>query len=338
MTSVVIANFNGERYLHKCLTSVLACTYKKFELIIVDDGSTDKSLEIIKTYISKDKRIKFIRNSKNIGAAGSRNKAIQIADGEIVVFLDNDTEVDRDWLSQIIVPFSKDINIGGVQSLLFDFEDRELIQMAGGYLIPHTGWLIPFYQWKRYEVVKTKLKEENIVGISAALAVRKSVLRKIYGFDEKEAIYTEDLDLCWRIWISGYRIVLAPRSHVFHWTKSVVERSGMKASYRQIYYNLAKNSFRSILKNYEFGNVLKYLPFSILINLGRGFTFLLSRRNSDALIGSLLGLFWFFRNLPETISTRMIVQKDRKFGDEYLMKRIFTSKSLTHIYDKYFRK
>jgi GT2 family glycosyltransferase len=227
--------------------------------------------------------------------------------------------------------------MGASQAVILDFSNRDSIQMAGGLLIPQTGWLIPFNQWEKYSKIRPTLGERNIVAISAALAVKKEVIDKIGGFDEKEAIYTEDLDFCWRIWLAGYRIVLAPNSCVFHWTKSVDARSGMKASYKQIYFHLAKNSFRSIIKNYEVINILKYLPVSIFINIGRGFIFLLSKRKSDALAGSLESIMWLFSNLSDTIRKRREVQRERRFSDKFLMEKIFLNENLINVYNKHFK-
>jgi GT2 family glycosyltransferase len=146
------------------------------------------------------------------------------------------------------------------------------------------------------------------------------------------------LDLCWRIWIAGYKVVLSPQSVIFHYTKSVEERGEMKASYKQIYFHLAKNSFRSIIKNYEIGNVLKYLPVSIFINTGRGFFILFSKRKPDALVGSLEAIVWLFFNFSGTLKARTAVQVTRKFSDKYLMRNIFTTDNLIQVYNKYFTK
>jgi GT2 family glycosyltransferase len=295
-------------------------------------------LEILRDYQKKDRRISILTNPVNIGAAASRNKAILVAKGETLVFLDNDTEVKKSWLDELLKTLMNNDQIGAVQALILDYKKRDLIQMAGGLLIPQTGWIIPFHQWKKYSKIKNKLKEQGVVAISAALAVKRKVIQKIGGFDEKEAVYTEDLDLCWRIWIAGYKVVLSPQSVIFHYTKSVEERGEMKASYKQIYFHLAKNSFRSIIKNYEIGNVLKYLPVSIFINTGRGFFILFSKRKPDALVGSLEAIVWLFFNFSGTLKARTAVQVTRKFSDKYLMRNIFTTDNLIQVYNKYFTK
>lgn len=335
--SIIVANFNGENYLPTCLNSVLRSSYKNYELILVDDGSTDKSIEIIEGFLKKDKRVKLLRNTKNLGAAASRNKAIRIVQGKYIVFLDNDTEVTRNWLHKIIEPLDKDSQIGGVQSLLLDFTNRDLIQIGGGLLIPYTGWLAPLYQWKKYKEMKDKIDSKKIIAVSASLAVRKEIVDLISGFDEREAIFTEDLDFCWRIWISGYKIILFPGSVVYHLSKSVEKRAGMNATYQKIYFNLAKNSFRSILKNYSFINILKFLPISMAVNLGRGLLVLYVRGQKDALVGAAQGVIWNILNIADTLKERSKIQQMRKVSDSYILQQVGERGSLMDIYNKHFR-
>lgn len=334
--SIIIANFNGEKYLYNCLTSVLATKYKNYELIIIDDGSTDNSLKIIERFRKNDSRIRVLKNEINLGAAASRNKAIAKSGGEIVVFLDNDTQVTAHWLENLVEPFS-DNNVGGTQSLMLDFENRDIIQMAGGLLIPSTGWLMPFFQGKSYEKIKNEITRENIIAISASLAVRKKVLAIIGDFDEKEAVHTEDLDFTWRIWIAGYKVVLAHKSVAFHYSKSVSERKNMHATFESIYYHLAKNSFRSILKNYEATNVIRYLFLSLMINFGRGIMVLIKRKDSSALSGSVKALYWNIKNIPDTLQVRSEIQSSRKVADQILFRSVFDTSNLTAIYKKQFR-
>lgn len=333
--SLIIPNFNGEKYLSVCLSSILKSSYKNFEILIIDDGSTDKSVRVIKSFQKKDKRVELIKNSINIGAAASRNKAVRKAKGEIVVFLDNDTEVKKDFLSQLIKPILKDKKVGATQALLLDFENRDIIQMAGGRLMRETGWLLSFNHKDNYKKVKNDLKEKEIVAISAAFAVRKEIFNKIGGFDEKEAVTTEDLDFCWRVWIAGYKILLAPKAIVYHYTKKVEERSYL--TYQKIYFHLAKNSFRSIIKNYEFKNVLRFLPWSIFINSARGLYIIFRDFSLSAIMGTVNALGWNIKFLNDTLRERKKVQSFRFLSDNFLFANIFDQRSFLQIYSEFFK-
>jgi len=186
-------------------------------------------------------------------------------------------------------------------------------------------------------LLKDKLKESDIVAISASLAVKRSILDKIGGFDEKEAVTTEDLDLSWRIWIAGYRVLLSPKSIIYHHTKSVVSRKYMNTSYRKIYFHLAKNSFRSILKNYEIQNSLCFLILSLLINYTRAILVIPSSGFS-AIIATTQALIWNLYYLLDTLVERSKVQRTRVVSDKILFEKIFIRNGFETLSSFYRRK
>lgn len=335
--SIVINNFNGEKFLKTCLSSVFKTDYSHFEVIVVDDRSQDKSLKLIKKHFGKQKNLKVHKMTENSGTAATRNKGAQLAKGDVVVFLDNDTEVTRGWLKELTKTLFSQKNIGISQSLLLDFKKRNLIQMAGGRLIPQVAWLAPFNQWDKHDEVKDGLTERSILGITAALAVRKEVFEKIGYFDEKLVAYVSDIEFSWRAWIAGYKVVLSPKSIVYHHTKSMKQRSHMYETKVNAYFHLSKNSIRTIIKNYEARNVFKYLPYSILINLGRSLAFLITRLDTPALVGTTKGFAWNVVNFADTLNERKRVQKTRKVNDDYLRGRAMTEENITKIYSKYFK-
>lgn len=335
--SIVIANYNGENYLITCLTSLLKSSVSDFEVIIIDNNSTDKSLKIISEFQKKDSRIKILKNEVNIGVPASRNRAISHCKGEIIILLDNDTEVKRNSIKELIKPLLKNKDIGATQALLIDFENRKLIQMAGGHLIPQAIWLWGFYERQEYQKIKPKLGQNNIIAISAAIAVKKEVMDKINGYDPLLQNYTDDLDFSWRIWIAGYRVVLADKSIIYHYTKSVAKRANIGANKFDIYFHLAKNSFRSIFKNYETVNVIRYLPISFFVNFSRAILVLLRRGDPSALLATLYSIWWGFKNLPDSIKSRAITQETRKFSDKKILKEVFVKGSLLEIYNKNYR-
>lgn len=335
--SIIIANFNGEKYLPTCLRSLLGSSISDYEIIVIDNNSTDRSLEIVREFQKKDSRIRLIKNKTNLGVPASRNRAISKCLGEIIILLDNDTQVKKNSLEQLIRPLLINKDIGAAQALLLDFENRNLIQMGGGQLIPQAIWLIPFYQWQEYKKIKQKLGQKNIIAISAALAVKREVIDKIRGYDSLLLNYTDDLDFSWRVWIAGYRVVLAHKSIVYHYTKSVARRANIGANNFDVYFQLAKNSFRSILKNYETTNVIKYLPISIFVNLSRAVLVLVRRKDLSALLATIYGIWWSFKNLADTMKNRTYIQTTRKFSDKKIMDNVFVSGSLLDIYNRNYR-
>lgn len=335
--SIVIANYNGENYLRTCLTSILQSSITDYEIIVIDNNSTDRSVEIVRKFTKIDSRVRILKNKINIGVPASRNKAISQCRGEIVVFLDNDTAVKKNSIEQLIKPLIERPEVGAAQALLIDFENRRLVQMAGGHLIPQAIWLMGFYERKEYRKIKSKLGVTNIIAISAALAVKKEVLDKIGGYDPLQHNYTDDLDFSWRIWIAGFKVVLAHKSIVYHYTKSVERRANIGSNKFDIYFHLAKNSFRSILKNYETLNVIRYLPISLFVNLARAILVLLRRGDLSALSATIFGIWWSFKNLPNCLQSRANTQRTRKFSDKKILKEVFVRGSLLDIYNRNYR-
>lgn len=335
LISIVIANYNGKKYLRDCLNSVVKTTYQNYEVIIIDDGSTDSSTRIIESYIKKHKHFRLFKNERNKGAAASRNVAIKKTTGNIIVFLDNDTEVQASWLTHMVKELAPK-NIGACQSRLMDFEKRKLIQNTGVKLWAATAWGLPQHQWKSYKKGLIKKQDLEIIAISAALAVKREVVEKIGGFDEDEAVVTEDLDFSWRIWLAGYKMVLAEKSVVYHWTKAVEMRKNLRHSAAVIYYHLTKNSLTSIIKNYEAVNSIKFFFICILISMGRAALVLIKKHDTAAIKGTLKGFLYIMSHFNKILLKRKKIQSIRKYTDEFLFKKVICNLHLTKIYKLYF--
>lgn len=325
--SIIIANFNGEKYLPDCLSSLFKTDYPSYEVIIIEDGSSDKSLEIIESYKKKFDLI-LLKNDKNLGLVKSRNKAAKKASGEIIVFLDNDTEVNKNWLNGLSEIFSSDNKIGAAQCKIFDFNKQDRIQQIGMKLVPYTGFGVTL---GRGEKDKGQFEDPiEIISLGAALAVRKEVLNVVGGFDKNLFHYTDDLDFSWRIWIAGYKIVLAPNAKIYHHIK--IHNPNYK-----LYFHLSKNSIRMILKNYENSNILKYMPFALIFNVMGGLLVLFKKGSISALIGIIMGFAWSILFLPETLKERSRVQSSRRVEDKDLFDKIMISTNIFYIYKLYFK-
>lgn len=332
--SIIIANYNGEAYIQTCLQAVLKTAYDNFDVIVVDDGSTDTSKEIIKKIALSNKKITFLENKKNIGLSRSRNKAIQKSHSEILIFLDNDTQVTPSWVKNIIKVLCFDKKIGGVQSKLVEFDKRDTIQLVGTKLIPYTGWSVPLGRGAKKEKFKRPIK---IIGIGAAFAVKREVVDTIGLFDQHMVYFNEDLDYSWRIWIAGWKVLLAPESIVYHWTKSPNMRKNTNSTLERIYYNMCRNSVRSMLKNYEINSLLYYFPINILILVFRATLVLIKRKDISSLRGTFRSLFWNTTHILDTLKERGNIQKVRKLSDKILYNEIMVEGSPQEIYDKYFK-
>lgn len=327
--SLIIPNYNGSKYIYNCLQSLSKVNYPYLEVIVCDDASTDNSVDIINRFAKQDNRLKIIKNLFNQGAAAAKNKAVALSRGDIVVFMDNDIKLPKNWLQELLAPLKSDPSLTATQSIIMDYDDQDLIQQAGGLITPTTGWLMGLHQNEKYSeiVAQKRLTLRSIVGVSGALAVRRSFFIKVKGFDTQEARHSEDIDFSWRVWIFGGQIKLAPASMVFHKNKPLSDRMLMNATQEYIHFHLVRNSIRSMLKNYELYNILRFLSVFLVLNSGR-IIFALTQHNPAIIMGTLKALWWNMVHINDTLKARKFVQKNRKVTDSYLFGKVFAGSHL----------
>jgi GT2 family glycosyltransferase len=161
---------------------------------------------------------------------------------------------------------------------------------------------------------------------------RRSVIDDIRGFDE-EMDRVDDIDLGWRIWISGNRIISLPESICYHVTLKSWDIRKKTVTHLQQEMALGR-ALRMMLKNYELKNIFKYLPQALLALLTRAMLNLV-RGNSNSLIGFFHILAWCIKTVPSTMRERAYIQKKRKFSDERVFQGIMIKDTLANVYQKY---
>lgn len=331
--SIIIPTFNGEEFIDPCLASILNTKRTDYEVLAFDDKSTDNSFHLLEKYAKKGGLVSVFINEHNLGAAATRNRAVSQAKGDILVFLDIDTEVDPGWLDAIDKAFTNNSEIAAVQCTVLDMHRRNLVQHSGGKLMKETAWLVPDGQWRPY---RSNEPAKPIMAVSCALAVKKTSFKKINGFDELEGVHSEDVDLSWRLWISGEQIYSCPQAIVYHWQKNMSQRANMQATLTSIYYHLAKNSLRSIIKNYSTINMVTYLPLNVAILISRSLVFIVTRGNTAAFFGFGKAINWNMRNLRNSLALRKEITRTRKYSDNYLFQKVFLKENMFSVIRKYF--
>lgn len=195
--SVIIPAYNAEATIGKCLESMRQQEFRDFEVIVVDDGSTDKTPELVKSFPEA-----MLLRQNHAGPAVARNNGAEKAKGEIIVFTDSDCVADKNWLGEMIRPF-QDAGVAGVQGM-YRSRQKELVAR-----------LIQLEIEQRYEKM-LKQKAIDFMGTYSA-AYRKSVFLEMKGFDTSFPIASgEDTDLSFRISKAGYKMVFNPKAIIFH--------------------------------------------------------------------------------------------------------------------------
>jgi glycosyltransferase involved in cell wall biosynthesis len=210
--SVVVASYNGERTLELCLNSLKSLNYPDYEVILVDDGSTDHTQQICRKFPF----VHYIRHEKNMGLSVARNTGITASTGEIVAFTDSDCRADEDWLYYIVS----------------DLLNSEFTGIGGHNLLPpDDSWVaaaVMVSPGGPAHVMLTDRLAEHIPGCN--MAFYKWALEEIGGFDSIFRKAGDDVDVCWRLQQQGYKLGFSPAGFVWHYRRATA-RDYLKQQY-----------------------------------------------------------------------------------------------------------
>ena len=213
--TIIIPNYNGIKFMKDCIESLRVQTYKNFEILVVDNGSKDESVDYLRDLESYESNlnIKAIYLDENLGFAGGVNVGLAACDSKYVILLNNDTEVFPDYVEMLVNAIEKSDRIFAVNPLMINAHDKELVDDAGdGYSL--LGW---GYQIGVGEKVADFTKRRAVFSACAGASIyRKSILDEIGYFDEMHFAYLEDMDLSFRARLRGYIIGFEPNAKVYH--------------------------------------------------------------------------------------------------------------------------
>lgn len=300
--AVIIPNWNGERFLRTCLTSLREQNFADFEAILVDNGSTDGSVALV----SEDfPEVRLVSLRENRGFAAAANAGIKASNSECVVLLNNDTEADTGWLAALARAADIHPEVGFFASKLVDFHDRRFLDGAGDAL--RLGGLP--YRLGHGEEDRGQFDSPDFVfGACAAAALyRRSMLEEIGLFDEDFVSYCEDGDLSFRAQLAGYRCLYVPNAVVYHMGSA---STGGKRSATATRLG-ARNSLSLLVKNLPVSAVPHILPFFVLAQIAR----LLTAAATGTIRPHLEGLSEAWRRLPLMLEKRRGIQANKKLSD-----------------------
>jgi len=313
LISAIIVNWNGKKHLSYCLSSLEKIDYPNFEVILVDNGSTDGSVEYVEKNFSQ---VKIIRNQKNLGFAEANNIGAKEARGEYLLFLNNDTRVIPNFLDKLVLRMEEDATIGMCQGKLLLMDEPGKLDVLGGYLTS-TGFL-KHIGLNGTDRGQYNQEREIFSPRGACMMIQHSLFERLGGFDKDFFAYFEETDLAWRVWLAGYRIVYIPQSVVYH----KVGATTQSLSFSFIQYHSYKNRIRSLIKNLELKNLFLLLSFHIFLCLALVFISLLCLKPKRArAISRAIG--WNIKHIKATLRKRRFVQSQiRKVRDKDVFSRV----------------
>ncbi len=330
--SVIVLNWNGKNFLKNCLDSLQKVTYSPLEIIVVDNHSTDGSAEFVKKNYPK---FVLIENKKNYGFAEGNNIGFYASKGDCVLFLNNDTVVTPSFLEPLMADFREDSKIGCLQPQIRVLKDKDLLDEVGSFMT-FTGFLYHYGFRKKYNQEKYREMREIFSAKGACIIFPRKILKKIGLFDKDFFIFFEETDLCFRVWLSGHKVVYEPKSVIYHVVGGDTSSSDKYRYERRI--NLTfKNMNCSYLKNFGTRNLIMVYPIFLSVQMCIFLLFLIQLRFN--LLRAIIKAYWWnIINFKTTLKKRAHVQKSiRKVPDSEINKFIKLTPRLSYYYFSLFK-
>lgn len=249
--TIIIPVRNEEKTIKRCLDSILALDYPNFEVIIINDGSTDRTGEILQGYLSNQKKIKIIE-SEGVGPSEARNLGIKLARGEFVAFTDADCIVHKEWLNELLKGFT-DENVVGVGGNQLSPEDETYFGRDVQNFMKMIGFMTHYIKKDGFTIVESKNNP------TCNEMYRRKIFYEVGGF--LSGFWPgEDTELDYRIKKKGYKLSHNPRAIVYHY------RSENIREYRKMMHNYGKAQ-AYLIKKYGFFRRIHYVPIVTLVFL-----------------------------------------------------------------------
>ncbi len=261
--AIVILNWNGKKYLEQFLPSVTASTYGNYVVIVADNASSDDSISFIqKNY----PQVKTLKSKINEGFAKGYNLALKQVKTDYYILLNSDVEVQPGWIEPVIQLMESDPLIAACQPKILSYVNKKKFEYAGAC----GGWLdsfgYPFTRGRMFDDIEfDEGQYDNVQQIfwatGAALFVRSELYHLIKGFDEYFFAHQEEIDLCWRLQLAGFKVFVQPASVVYHVGGGTLPMGDK----RKVYFNF-RNNLIMLTKNLPANEVIWKIPFRIFLD------------------------------------------------------------------------
>ncbi|MEM7617566.1 MAG: glycosyltransferase family 2 protein [Pseudomonadota bacterium] len=327
LISVIIVNYNSGQYLQKSVESLFKQIFRQFEIIIIDNASSDNSASIINNIDDIDNmnqyddiKITRIFNEENIGFAAANNKAVKIAQGDLLIFLNPDTITKIDWLKILYQYSLKNPKIAMFGSTQICAENHNKLDGTGD--IYHILG-IPLRSNYGHDIKNIPPTNEIFAPCAAAAMIRRQYFEQVNGFDEKFFCYCEDIDLAFRLRLIGQTCLQIKEAIIYHHGSAITGRQ----SKFSIYYGM-RNRIWVLIKNMPLSILILILPLHLLIT----FIILLTYLKRGNFLAAARGYGAAIVNIRPIIAERKLIQATRSASYWALMK------SFTYSFNEFFKR
>lgn len=256
----MILNYNGKTFLERFLPSVKASTYAHLHIVVADNASTDDSVTFLR---STHPDVEILINKTNEGFAKGYNTALRQVKADIFVLLNSDVEVTPNWIEPIVALMVSDKSIAACQPKILDWNNRTRFEYAGaaGGWVDRYGY--PFCRGRIFSHCETDHGQYDTVepvfwASGAAMFVRAAVFHEMGGFDDFFFAHQEEIDLCWRMQLSGYRVFACPASVVYHVGGGTLPQGNPKKTFLNF-----RNNLIMLYKNYRADERIWKIPYRL---------------------------------------------------------------------------
>lgn len=329
--SVIISNLNGMQLnlIKDCISSLMKPNYQNWELIVVDNASTDNSVTYLKKKFKDHKNCFVIENPINMYSQGL-NLGAKKAGGKYLAYFNNDVAITKDYLNNLVKEFEKDKKLAIAQGKLLNYKNRQNIDSAGETMDIYGN---PVTLGMGEKDTGQFDKVEDILSASgSACMIKKDIFNKIGGYDPQYGIGYEDMDLALRARRLGYVIKRFPKAVVYHKRAATDLAPFVRI---KVKWHFNKNRIATMIKNYPAFVLLKTLPVTLLIYiLIIGYEWIIRRKWRVGWV-RLTSVVWVFFNLPSIIKARFEINSKNAKSLSINDFELFSSKSLFSIFNHF---
>jgi len=325
--AVVILNWNGKKYLHKFLPSVLENNSSIAEIILADNASTDDSVSFVKKNYPT---VTVIVNNKNGGFSQGYNDALKKVSAEYYVLLNSDVEVTANWINPIIDLMEKDKSIAACQPKILDYNNKSNFEYAGaaGGFIDSLGY--PYCRGRIFNNIEQDTQQYNDVidifwATGACMFVRSDIYHQLGGLDEDFFAHMEEIDLCWRMQNVGYRIIACPSSIVYHVGGGTLSKLNPQKTFLNF-----RNNLLLLSKNLPSNKLLPVLFYRMILDGVAAFKFLFTEG-----IGHFMAVIKAHFSFYTLLSSSLKKRKQFHFSER---KNVYAKIKVNNLVWEYFAK